>query len=68
MMTKFDMSVAMAEVFGLPADHIEADTRPSTGAPRPFNCQLDCSRMEALGATERTPFKTAIKECLNTFL
>ncbi|XP_005103820.1 methionine adenosyltransferase 2 subunit beta isoform X2 [Aplysia californica] len=68
MMTKYDMAVAMAEVFGLPTSHIVADTKPASGAPRPFDCHLDSSRLEQLGATERTPFRTAVKDALKNCL
>ena len=67
MMTKYDMSLVMADLFDLPSSHIVADTKPSTGAPRPFDCHLDSSRLEDLGATERTPFKEAVKEVLQKF-
>ncbi|KAK0059631.1 methionine adenosyltransferase 2 subunit beta [Biomphalaria pfeifferi] len=67
MMTKYDMALAMAQLFGLPSHHLIADVKPSTGAPRPYDCQLDCSRMESLGATKRTPFKTGIKSVLENF-
>ncbi|RUS89271.1 hypothetical protein EGW08_002945 [Elysia chlorotica] len=64
MLTKYDMAVIMAELFGLPASHIIADTKPAEGAPRPYNCNLDCGRMNALGAVKRTPFREGIKRCL----
>lgn len=67
MMTKYDMALLMAEVFDLPSSHIVADTKPSAGAPRPFDCHLDSSRLDDLGAKERTPFKEAIKEALKSF-
>jgi len=68
MLTKYDMAMAMAEMFGLANSHIVADTAPSTGAPRPFDCQLDCSRLEALGALERTPFREGAKIGLSKFM
>jgi len=68
MMTKYDMAVAMAAVFGLPSAHIQADTSPSAGAPRPYDCQLDCSRLENLGANHRTPFKVGARQGLEKFL
>ena len=42
--TKYTMAVAMAEVFGLSADHLIADKSPPSGAPRPFNCKLDTTK------------------------
>ncbi|GFN78048.1 methionine adenosyltransferase 2 subunit beta [Plakobranchus ocellatus] len=67
MLTKYDMAVIMAELFNLPSAHIVADTRPAQGAPRPFDCHLDCGRMEALGAVKRTPFREGIKSCLDKY-
>ncbi|XP_059153128.1 methionine adenosyltransferase 2 subunit beta-like [Physella acuta] len=67
MMTKYDMALAMAELYGIPTNHIVADTKPASGTPRPFDCHLDCSRMEALGISKRTPFKVGIKEALEKF-
>ncbi|BFZ15005.1 hypothetical protein BsWGS_18043 [Bradybaena similaris] len=67
MMTKYDMALTMAQLFGISTQHIIADTKPATGAPRPYDCHLDCSRMEDLGATKRTPFKVGIKQVLDSF-
>lgn len=67
MLTKYDMAIIMAELFGLPTSHIVADTRPAVGAPRPYDCHLDCSRMEALGPVKRTPFREGIKPCLEKY-
>uniref|UniRef100_A0A0B7AQM9 Methionine adenosyltransferase 2 subunit beta n=1 Tax=Arion vulgaris TaxID=1028688 RepID=A0A0B7AQM9_9EUPU len=67
MMTKYDMALTMADLFGIPSQHITADTSPASGAPRPFDCHLNCSRMEELGATKRTPFKVGIKQALEKF-
>lgn len=66
-MTKYDMALAMAELYGIPTNHIVADTKPASGTPRPFDCHLDCSRLEALGISKRTPFKVGIKEALEKF-
>ena len=62
------MAVAMAEVFGLPTNHIEGDKSASGGATRPYNAHLDTSRLEEMGVSHRTPFKTGIKPVLERFL
>ncbi|XP_041359404.1 methionine adenosyltransferase 2 subunit beta-like [Gigantopelta aegis] len=67
-MTKYDMAVDMAEVFGLPTNHIQRDKSASGGAIRPYNAKLDISRLEHMGITQRTPFKTAIKCVLERFM
>jgi len=66
-MTKYDMAVVMATVFGLPTDHIESDKAPSGGAPRPFNSHLDCARVKSLGFGYTTPFKDGIMDVLRPF-
>lgn len=66
-MTKYDMAVTMATVFGIPTSHIEADKTPATGAKRPYNTQLDCSRIEQLGIVKRTKFAEEIKKVLSPF-
>ena len=66
-MTKYDMAVTMATVFGIPTTHIEADKNPSAGAPRPYNSQLDSSRIEQLGIVKRTKFAEEIKKVLSPF-
>jgi len=41
--TKFEMSLVMAELMGVSAEHLTGDSNPPAGAPRPQNTQLDCS-------------------------
>lgn len=66
-MTKYDMAVTMATVFGIPTDHIQADRTPSTGAKRPYNSQLDCSILEQMGISKKTKFAEEIKKVLSPF-
>eukprot|EP00058_Branchiostoma_floridae_P025888 XP_002611378.1 hypothetical protein BRAFLDRAFT_73226 [Branchiostoma floridae] len=67
-MTKYTMSIAMAEVFSLPSSHLVPDKEPSGGAPRPYNAQLDVSRLTDLGIGKTRPFRESIKEVLQPFL
>ncbi|KAM4038367.1 methionine adenosyltransferase 2 subunit beta [Anomaloglossus baeobatrachus] len=68
-MTKYEIACAMADVFNLPRRHLRPVTQEPVGAtPRPWNPQLDCSRLEALGIGQRTPFRVGIKESLWPFL
>ena len=66
-MTKYDMAIAMAEIFNLPTSHIIPDKQPSGGAKRPYDAHLDSSRLEKLGICVRTPFKVALEPCLRPF-
>ena len=67
-MTRYLFSVGMAEACGLPSNHIVADKNAPTGASRPQNSKLACDRLEKLVDCKRTPFKIAVKECLQPFL
>lgn len=67
-MTKYDMAVTMAKVFNLPANHIQADSTPSTGAKRPYNAQLDTHRLDKLGINAQRPFEEGIKDSLQPFV
>ncbi|XP_046899213.1 methionine adenosyltransferase 2 subunit beta isoform X1 [Hypomesus transpacificus] len=70
-MTKYEMACSIAEAFILPSGHlIPLTEQPAgSGAQRPQNAQLDCSRLELLGlSTEPHPFKMAVRDCLWPFL
>ncbi|KAG8579031.1 hypothetical protein GDO81_010689 [Engystomops pustulosus] len=68
-MTKYEIACAMADAFNLPCSHLRPITDEPVGAtPRPWNPQLDCSRLEALGIGQRTPFRAGIRESLWPFL
>lgn len=48
-----------------PVDHIAHSATPLPGAPRPYDCALDCSKLAALGlAAPCTPFADAAQEVL----
>jgi dTDP-4-dehydrorhamnose reductase len=66
-MTKYEMALVMAEIFNIATEHIIADKESPVGARRPYNAQLSSSRLELLGVGQRTPFKEAIKGCLEPF-
>ena len=66
-MTKYDMACAMAAAFGISTDHIQPDKTASTGAKRPYNSQLDSSRLEQLGIGKRTKFAEGIKIVLSPY-
>lgn len=66
-MTKYDMAVIMAGAMNLPTNHIESDKTPSTGAPRPFDSHLQCTRIEQLGVGKRTTLAENIKQILTSF-
>lgn len=67
-MTKYQMVQVMSEVTKVPIDNILADNSPSPGAKRPYDCEFDCTDLEAVGIGQRTPFKEGISECLAPFM
>ncbi|XP_035383590.1 methionine adenosyltransferase 2 subunit beta isoform X1 [Electrophorus electricus] len=70
-MTKYEMACAIADAFNLPSSHLIPMTEQpaGSGAQRPHNAQLECSRLELLGlSVEPVPFKAAIRDSLWPFL
>jgi len=68
-MTKYDMAVAIGSAFGLPVEHLSPDnSQPSGNVTRPYDTQLACKRLEALGIGHRTVFHDSIIECLKPFV
>ncbi|KAG8439189.1 hypothetical protein GDO86_005417 [Hymenochirus boettgeri] len=68
-MTKYEMACTMADAFNLPSSHLRPiSEEPVEATPRPWNPQLDCSKLENIGIGQRTPFRAAISESLWPFL
>lgn len=67
-MTKYKMVQVMAEKLCLPMNHIQADAEPNKSVNRPYNCQLDTSRLEQLGISPHTPFDQGIVKSLQRFV
>lgn len=65
-MTKYDIARRLADALQIDAQLTPQHT-PTDSTPRPHNCHLDSSRLEALGIGRRTPFDTAIRQVLAQF-
>jgi len=65
-MTKYEIAVRLADALQLDA-HLTAQRTPTDATPRPHNCHLASSRLDALGIGRRTPFDAAIREVLTAF-
>lgn len=61
-MTKYDMILTMARVFSLPHDHLTPSLTPSP--IRPYDPEMDVSRLTDLGISHHTKFEDGVKECL----
>ena len=67
-LTKYQMVEIFSEISNTPISHITADNSPSAGAMRPYDCEFDCSDLEAVGIGQRTSFREGIYDCLAPFL
>lgn len=63
-MTKFGIASRIARALGIDA-RLEPLSTSAEATPRPRDCHLDSSRLEALGIGRRTPFDVAIAEVLS---
>ncbi len=66
--TKYEMAVVIAELCKLDASQLEADPNLPSGAPRPKNTHLDCSKLESLVDCRRTSFRDSIQESLRSWI
>lgn len=67
-LTKFEMVQVISEVFSLPHAHISKAPVASDGATqavsRPYDTQMDRSRLESRGIGKHTPFASGIRGAL----
>ncbi len=66
-LTKYEMALLMADAWQMSADHLSPAPDKPQGAPRPYDCQLDTSKLEALGIGAHTPFPEGIAQALAPF-
>ena len=65
-MTKYSMACAMGRLMGLSTGHITPVREPSSGAPRPYDSQLDCSSTRTAFPSKQTPFDVGIRKVLES--
>ena len=65
-LTKYEMAQMIVQKLNLKTTLI-LDPNPPSGAPRPKNCQMDCTDLERLGIGFRTPFQQAVQKPLDDF-
>ena len=64
--TKYSMACVMGQVLGLPTSHLSPLREPVAGAPRPYDCRLDCTSTRAAFPTPHTCFETGILNVLRS--
>jgi dTDP-4-dehydrorhamnose reductase len=62
--TKYKLALLMGEVMGVPTGHLAPDSEQPGGAPRPRDCHLDRSKLEALGIGQETDLREALAAVL----
>ncbi|MGS1001202.1 dTDP-4-dehydrorhamnose reductase family protein [Burkholderia glumae] len=62
-MTKHEIATRIGRALGL-RPRLNAIAEPRDATPRPYDCHLDSTRLEALGIGRRTRFDAAIREVL----
>lgn len=67
-MTKYEMTLKMAEVFKLPHSHVKPDTTQVPSTTRPFDTELDRSRLVQLGFGKHTPFSEGVRDALTPWV
>jgi len=73
-MTKYEMTMAIADAFEMDVSHVEADTSAAkaamttTAAKRPQDATLACERLEKLDITWTSNFREEIKTVLASFI
>ncbi|WP_118185744.1 dTDP-4-dehydrorhamnose reductase family protein [Paraburkholderia phosphatilytica] len=65
-MTKYDIALSIASALGIQA-RISPQHHPTDATPRPRDCHLDSSTLDAMGLGQRTSFAVAIKKTLDAF-
>lgn len=63
-LTRYEMACTMANALGLDPSHLSPDPAAPVGAPRPYNCQLDLSRLKQKTTLVQTPFREGITQAL----
>jgi dTDP-4-dehydrorhamnose reductase len=65
--TRYQLVQLFGELMGLPTEHISRMEGAPPGARRPYDCQLDCSKLQATGlAAPHTPFREALQGILGS--
>ena len=67
-MTKYDMAMAMAKVLDRDASHLAPDDKAPQGAPRPYDCSLDCTAFDLRFTVARSPFQDMVGAILKSHL
>ncbi|WP_226662884.1 dTDP-4-dehydrorhamnose reductase family protein [Microbulbifer aggregans] len=66
--TRYQLALMVGEIASLDTDHLLPDSNPAMAEPRPYNCQLDTSRLRDQGINVQEPLRTQLARTLAPFL
>lgn len=67
-MTRYQLAQLIGDIAGRDTAHLNPDGNPTMAEPRPYNCQLDKSRLTELGITAHEPLRSQLTRVLAPFL
>lgn len=66
-LTRYQLALLVGEIVGLDTGHLQPDANPAMAEPRPYNCQLDKSRLQELGITGDETLRSQLERVLAPF-
>lgn len=67
-MTKYEMTLQIAEMFQLPTSQVKPEVNQVSSTTRPFDTELDRSRLLKLGFGKHTPFSEGARDALKPWV
>ncbi|MBN1410999.1 MAG: SDR family oxidoreductase [Spirochaetales bacterium] len=65
--TKYEMGHVVADIAGIPLSILKRNNEPPTGAPRPKDCHLNCSKLEKFGMGRHSDFRENVRLMMKRF-
>ena len=67
-LTKYEIAKIMGQLYKINTDHLTANPEAPSGAPRPYNCQLDDHLLSDLIELKKSNFTDSIKPLIQDFI
>ena len=66
--TRYQLALLIGEIAGRDTTHLQPHSQPTMAEPRPYNCQLDKSRLTELGICTEEPLHSQLGRILAPFI
>ncbi|WP_445363386.1 dTDP-4-dehydrorhamnose reductase family protein [Microbulbifer sp. ANSA003] len=66
--TRYELAHIIAKACNLNAEHLSAESEPNFTVPRPYNCQLDKSKLTDMGISSSEPLEQQLLRNLKPFI